>query len=149
MSRVSREAFLPGPSHERTCARIARKRRSFPALTRGCLPALVLTTLACGSPKAVDEQPPSPSVEEPALSPPDLALGKSIYSSAKEELIIRDFFGDRRGGVFVDVGAAWPIWKSNTAYLENFVGWSGIAVDALAVYGPKWRVVRPRSRLFF
>ena len=125
-----------------------RGRRSRWALTRGPLAALVLTTLACGSPPAAEEQPPSPSPDEQASSPPDLVDGKSIYSSAKEELIIRDFFGDRRGGVFLDVGAAWPIWKSNTTYLENFLGWSGIAVDALAEYGPKWREVRPRSRFF-
>jgi len=70
------------------------------------------------------------------------------YSVFDEELIIRDFFQDRRDGFFVDVGCAWPLRASNTAYLEKHLGWSGIAIDALAEYGPAWEAERPRSRFF-
>ena len=48
---------------------------------------------------------------------------ENLYSQHGEELIIRDFFQDRRDGVFLDVGAAWPVHYSNTYYLESELGW--------------------------
>ena len=60
--------------------------------------------------------------------------GPSKYSHNVEEWVVRDFFRDRRNGVFVDVGAADARRGSNTYYLESALGWSGIAVDALEEY---------------
>jgi FkbM family methyltransferase len=77
-----------------------------------------------------------------------LGTEKKLYSQHGEELVIRDFFQDRREGFFLDVGCAWPIRHNNTYYLEKHLGWSGIAVDALASYGPNWEERRPRSRFF-
>jgi len=74
--------------------------------------------------------------------------GTPLYSQHKEELIVRDFFADRRKGVFLDVGCASPIKDSNTYYLERHLGWSGIAVDALPEFAPSWLRKRPRSRFF-
>jgi FkbM family methyltransferase len=73
---------------------------------------------------------------------------KKRYSLFDEELIIRDFFQDRRAGVFVDVGCAWPIDASNTYYLEKHLGWTGIGIDALSDYAEAWRTERPGSRFF-
>jgi FkbM family methyltransferase len=60
-----------------------------------------------------------------------LLSGENLYSQNNEELIIRHYFKDRRGGFFVDVGAYH--WKrmSTTLYLEKHLGWRGIAIDAL------------------
>ncbi len=69
-----------------------------------------------------------------------------LYSNFDEELIIRDYFRDRREGFFLDVGCAKPIKGSNTYYLEKHLGWTGIGVDALADYGPAWIEERPNSR---
>jgi len=89
------------------------------------------------------------SAEAQEGSEPRSALeGRPLYSQGNEELIIRDFFGDRINGFFVDVGAAWPITYSNTYYLEGHLGWSGVAVDALPEYGPSWLESRPRSRFY-
>jgi FkbM family methyltransferase len=74
----------------------------------------------------------------PALAADLLATETKRYSHGNEDLIIRDFFQDRRGGFFLDVGAAWPIRNNNTYYLEKHLGWRGIAVDALPDYGPMW-----------
>ncbi len=49
--------------------------------------------------------------ERPSLLESEVKL----YSQFDEELIIRDFFEDRRGGFFVDVGA-WLPHKSSTTY---------------------------------
>ena len=53
-----------------------------------------------------------------------------------------------RDGVFLDVGAAWPVHYSNTYYLESELGWSGIAVDAFAEHASRWRNRRPKSKFF-
>ena len=73
---------------------------------------------------------------------------KKLYSQQKEELIIRDFFQDRRGGFFLDVGCAWPKRNSTTYYLEKHLGWTGIGVDALRDYAADWASARPRSKFF-
>ncbi|HAC81720.1 MAG: FkbM family methyltransferase [Candidatus Binatia bacterium] len=67
------------------------------------------------------------------------------YSVFAEEVIIRDFFQDRKEGFFLDVGAAWPVYGSNTYYLEKHLGWTGIGIDALADYAPHWAKLRPKS----
>jgi FkbM family methyltransferase len=70
------------------------------------------------------------------------------YSTFDEELIIRDFFQDRKGGFFLDVGCAWPIIASNTYYLEEHLGWTGIGIDALQDYAAGWSEKRPNSKFF-
>jgi len=74
-----------------------------------------------------------------------LGTEKKLYSQWDEELIIRDFFQDRRGGFFVDIGAATPIANSTTYYLEKHLGWTGIGVDALFEHHLTWQLERPRS----
>lgn len=76
------------------------------------------------------------------------AYGPGKWSHNAEEWIVRDFFGDRRDGFFVDVGAADARKGSNTYYLESHLGWSGIAVDALTEYAEAYRLHRPRTRFF-
>jgi FkbM family methyltransferase len=73
---------------------------------------------------------------------------KPRYSHAKEELVIRDFFQDKRDGIFLDVGCWHPIQDSNTYYLEHHLGWSGIGVDALPEMARKWKRNRPASKFF-
>ncbi len=71
---------------------------------------------------------------------------ESRYSVFDEEVIIRDFFQNRRGGVFVDVGCAWPIQANNTYYLEHHLGWTGVGIDALDDYAAQWREKRPGAQ---
>ena len=75
-----------------------------------------------------------------------LGTEKKLYSQFDEELIIRDYFQDRRGGFFLDVGAADPTVNNTTYYLEKHLGWSGIAVDAVLEYSILWQIQRPRAR---
>jgi len=73
---------------------------------------------------------------------------KKLYSGGNEELIIRDFFQDRKNGVFLDVGCSTPIEKSTTYYLEKHLGWSGIGIDALPEHAPAYEKERPRTKFF-
>ena len=77
-----------------------------------------------------------------------LESGEKLYSEHDEELIIRDFFNDRRGGVFVDVGCYYYMRMSTTYYLEKHLGWSGIGVDALAEFAHGYIENRPNTRFF-
>lgn len=94
----------------------------------------------------------APEAPRPSPNPADVWLaetyGPERASQGLEEWVIRDFFHDRRGGVFVDVGAADYKTFSNTWYLERELGWSGIAIDALAEYREGYERHRPRTKFF-
>ena len=72
--------------------------------------------------------------------------GPSRNSENFEEWIVRDFFQDKRDGVFLDVGANHYKVASNTYYLETTLGWSGVAVDAQADFAADYQAHRPRTR---
>jgi FkbM family methyltransferase len=72
--------------------------------------------------------------------------GPARNSEHEEEWIIRDFFGDRRGGVFVDVGANDYKSYSNTYYLETVLGWSGIAIEPQRQFEAAYAQYRPRTK---
>jgi FkbM family methyltransferase len=74
------------------------------------------------------------------------AYGPERYSQFAEEWIIRDFFQDKRGGVFVDAGANHYRDSSTTYYLEKNLGWSGVAIEPLAQFEADYRAHRPRTK---
>jgi FkbM family methyltransferase len=74
--------------------------------------------------------------------------GPHRFSEHDEEWIARDFFQDRRGGVFVDIGASHYRDLSNTYYLEHSLGWSGVAVDPQEGFAADYARYRPRTRFF-
>ena len=80
------------------------------------------------------------------MAPFRAAYGPDRNSEGFEEWLIRDFYQDRRDGVFVDVGANHHQQASNTYYLERSLGWSGIAVEPLTQFEAGYREHRPRTR---
>jgi FkbM family methyltransferase len=106
---------------------------------------------ACSQEPRTDPSPvatPSPPPARRDILGKKLAQKKVLYSQHNEELIIRDFFQDRRAGFFLDVGCAWPKKYNNTYFLESALGWSGIGIDALPEYAPAWKSERRNSRFF-
>lgn len=87
----------------------------------------------------------------PAPDPAWFAAFEQRYgpreSQFGEEWLIRDFFQDRRAGVFVDVGAADARKWSTTYRLETLLGWSGVAIEPQPQYGEGFARLRPRTRL--
>ena len=93
----------------------------------------------------------------PPPAPPAASLGEAEWrrrtygpekqSEQIEEWIIRDFFEDMRGGVFLDVGAFDFRFHNNTYYLEKTLGWSGLAVEPQPQFAEGWRRHRPSSVL--
>lgn len=97
--------------------------------------ALVVVGISCGD------------APEPRRALPGDILKNEVklYSQFDEELIIRDFFNDRRDGFFIDVGCAFAMKDSTTYYLEQHLGWTGIGIDALPEYAEGWAASRPNS----
>ena len=71
--------------------------------------------------------------------------GPSHYSEQVEEWILKDFFKDRRDGVFVEVGANHHQRSSNTYYLEHVMGWSGVAIEPQVKFAAGYREHRPKT----
>jgi FkbM family methyltransferase len=72
--------------------------------------------------------------------------GPHHYTEREEEWLIRDFFQDRRDGVFVDVGANHYMNNSKTYYLESKLGWSGIALEPQSRFAADYAAHRPRTK---
>jgi FkbM family methyltransferase len=91
-----------------------------------------------------EERSPSHGVPDDSI----LVAGENLYSRTGEELIIRHFFRDQRDGFFVDVGSYHWKKSSNTLYLEERLGWRGIAIDALDNFRVGYEKYRPGTRFF-
>jgi FkbM family methyltransferase len=74
------------------------------------------------------------------------SYGPETNSENEEEWIIRDFFRDRTGGVFVDVGAAHHQVNSNTYFLEKSLGWSGLAIEPFTHFEAGYQAHRPKTK---
>jgi len=74
--------------------------------------------------------------------------GPSRNSQYAEEWLIRDFFGDQRGGTFIDTGSYHYRTFSNTYYLDQTLGWSGLAIDAQEEFGADYAKHRPHTKFF-
>jgi FkbM family methyltransferase len=73
---------------------------------------------------------------------------EKLYSQFNEELVIRHFFNDRRDGFFLDVGSYHARQSSTTYYLEEKLGWSGIAIDAQVAFAGSYEKHRKNTRFF-
>lgn len=74
--------------------------------------------------------------------------GPKLYSEHDEELIIRDFFQDKKNGYFVDIGASHYRIHSTTYYLERYLNWKGLAVDAISEYERGYMKRRKNTRFY-
>jgi FkbM family methyltransferase len=74
--------------------------------------------------------------------------GPDRNSEHAEEWLVRDFFKDKRNGVFVDVGSYQYRHFSNTYYLEHALEWSGVAIDAQEEFAADYAKYRPRTQFF-
>jgi FkbM family methyltransferase len=72
--------------------------------------------------------------------------GPHHYSEREEEWMIRDYFQDRKGGFFVDVGANHYRDNSKTYYLETKLGWTGIAIEPQREFAADYQKHRPGTK---
>lgn len=76
----------------------------------------------------------------------DLRLPAMMPSQNGEDVLIHRFFGGRRNGVYVEVGAYDGVGFSNTYFLDA-LGWDGVLVEPLPDQAGACRRSRPHSRV--
>lgn len=62
---------------------------------------------------------------------PQLAPKAGGYGRMGQDIFIAELLGQKRGGVFVDIGASDGVTLSNTAHFERELGWTGLAVEPI------------------
>jgi FkbM family methyltransferase len=97
-------------------------------------------------PVAAGDTPPPQSASEMEYF--RKRYGPDHHTEREEEWMIRDYFQDKRGGVFVDVGANHFRSMSKTYYLESTLGWSGIAIEPQREFAADYAKHRPRTKFF-
>jgi FkbM family methyltransferase len=103
------------------------------------------------APSAASSAPPAANTANPVVSASEMAFfreryGPDHFSEREEEWMIRDFFQDRRDGIFVDVGAHHFKSSSKTYYLESKLGWSGLAIEPQTEFAAEYAQYRPRTK---
>jgi FkbM family methyltransferase len=93
-------------------------------------------------------QPSNPVQSEAELAAFREQYGPGHNTEREEEWLIRDFFKDRKGGTFVDVGANHYRLASKTYYLDTVLGWSGLAIEPQDQYAADYAAERPRTKFF-
>jgi len=113
------------------------------------------TVLSAGALVYLALQPRPPETNEVRGPLPVPELGALLYryfpsplSQHHEEVFIRDYFEDRKGGFLLDVGASHYKTRSTTHYMDVALGWHGIAVDALGEFAADYAKHRPRTKFF-
>lgn len=58
--------------------------------------------------------------------------GQQFFSQfGQDQYVFENFFKEKRGGVFVDIGAHDGINLSNTCFFERSMGWTGICIEPI------------------
>lgn len=70
-----------------------------------------------------------------------------VTSATEEKELVWKFFGQKRDGIFVEVGANDPVDGSQTWLLEQN-GWTGALIEPQSAHCEKLRRVRHRSQVF-
>ena len=66
------------------------------------------------------------------------------YSQWGEDQFIRDFFQNKKKGVYLDIGCFHPFWWSNTCLLYQ-KGWEGINIDINSTAIDLFKIARPKD----
>jgi hypothetical protein len=71
-------------------------------------------------------------------------LFKESYSQFKEDLFVKNFFKNKKNGLYLDIGCHHP-FRSNNTYLLYKLGWNGINIDAIQQNIDLFNIHRPRD----
>jgi FkbM family methyltransferase len=88
---------------------------------------------------------PTPYVGRPSHNlPPHIQRDE-----ATEKKLIRDYFGNKRAGIFVEVGANDPTSPESQSYhLETELGWTGLLVEPIPYLAELARRERPNAVVY-
>lgn len=73
----------------------------------------------------------------------------SYYSQSGEDKYLNDnYFKNRRGGIFLEMGALDGLMYSNTKFFEDSLGWAGILVEPHPNEFKNLKLFRPNCQLY-
>ena len=64
------------------------------------------------------------------------------YSENMQDIFVLTTLDGKRDGTYLEIGAAYPIFASNTYLLEKFFGWKGISLDIQSKFIKKHKLHR-------
>jgi FkbM family methyltransferase len=73
--------------------------------------------------------------------------GKSMKFNGQweQDKVLNELFGNKKNGVFVEIGAADPVEGNNSYFFEKEMGWQGVCIDARKSACDK--LIQERSRV--
>jgi len=71
-------------------------------------------------------------------------LFKKSYSQFKEDLFVKNFFKNKKKGLYLDIGCHHP-FRFNNTYLLYKRGWCGVNIDAIQQNIDLFNIHRPRD----
>jgi hypothetical protein len=60
------------------------------------------------------------------------------YSQIGQDRFVLDILQQKKNGLFLDIGGAWPVYLNNTYALEKDYGWTGVSMDLESTYAKDW-----------
>ena len=69
---------------------------------------------------------------------------KMNYSQIYQDIFVLTMLDGKKDGYFVEIGSGNPFYGNNTAILETYYGWKGVAIDKDEKLSKKYRDERPK-----
>ena len=74
---------------------------------------------------------------------------KMNYSQIYQDMFVLTMLDGKKDGYFVEIGSGNPFYGNNTAILETYYGWKGMAIDKDEKLSKKYRDERPKIEHYF
>ena len=72
----------------------------------------------------------------------------STGGSAINQIVVDEYFKNKRDGFFIETGSCDGIFQSNTFYLETELNWTGILIEPNPDYVKECIINRPKSKVY-
>jgi hypothetical protein len=69
-------------------------------------------------------------------------MKEESYSQIGQDLFVKRILQEKKDGLFLDIGGAWPVYLNNTYLLEKNYNWTGTSIELESVYAAEWEAKR-------
>jgi hypothetical protein len=69
-------------------------------------------------------------------------MKEESYSEIGQDLFVKRLLQEKKDGLFLDIGGAWPVYLNNTYLLEKNYNWTGTSIELESVYEAEWKAKR-------
>lgn len=69
-------------------------------------------------------------------------MKEESYSQIGQDLFVKRLLQEKKDGLFLDIGGAWPVYLNNTYLLEKNYNWTGTSIELESVYEAEWKAKR-------